>query len=158
MAAWPWCFMLVCGSLTSMSRCGGVEPYGTQQVQSFYINTNEDHLWIVVKVVRDALEAGTLVSWGDDNMGLSFCDGRTMSYTQVQEARDRIRADLAQYHEAVGDSSEGWQARAVKHASVMYGVHYPGLSHKITVSKRAQVNVRAGRLIKDKITREKKGR
>lgn len=135
----------------------GVEPYGTQQVQSFYINTNEEYLWVVVKVVRDALEAGTLVSWGDDNMGLSFCDGRAMSDTQVQEVRDRIRDDLALYREAVGDSSEGWQARAVRQASVMHGVHYPGLSHKVTVPKRTQVNVRAGRLIKDKITRKKRG-
>lgn len=136
----------------------GVEPYGTRQIQSFYINTNEDYLWVVVKVVRDAFEAGTLVSWADDNMGISFCDGRAMSDTQVQEARDRIRADLSLYREAVGDSSEEWQARAVRQASVMYGVHYPGLSHKVTVSKRAQVSVRSGRLIKDKITREKKGR
>ena len=135
----------------------GVEPYGTQQVQSFYINTNEEYLWVVVKVVRDALEAGTLVSWGDDNMGLSFCDGRAMSDTQVQEVRDRIRDDLALYREAVGDSSEGWQARAVRQASVMHGVHYPGLSHKVTVPKRTQVNVRAGRLIKDQITRKKRG-
>lgn len=135
----------------------GIEPYGTQQVQSFYINTNEGYLWVVVKVVRDAFEAGTLVSWGDDNMGLSLCDGRTMSDTQVQETRDRIRTNLNVYREAVGDSSEGWQARAVRQASVMHGVHYPGLSHKVTVPKRTQVNVRAGRLIKDQITRKKRG-
>lgn len=135
----------------------GLESYGTQQVQSFYINTNEDHLWVVVKVVRDAFEAGTLVSWSDDNMGISLCDGRAMSDTQVQEARDRIRDDLALYREAVGDSGEGWQAWAVRQASVMHGVHYPGLSHKVTVPKRTQVNVRAGRLIKDQITRKKRG-